>query len=72
MDYRVRNPAPGHYNPERCTEATSAHASAPVVSMSSRIQPPTSHSRQPAPGEYDTYKPYLEMRKGLPVSIKFR
>jgi hypothetical protein len=50
----------------------SAHATAPAISMSHRVSPPKSHSRQPAPGEYETYKPYLEMCKGLPVSLKFR
>jgi len=71
-DHRVRNPAPGQYNPDRCVETESCHATAPAISLSQRLSPPKSHSRQPAPGEYDNYKPYLAMNKGLPVSLKFR
>lgn len=71
-DHRVRNPAPGHYNPGPCTETTSGHSTAPAITMSQRLAPPKSHSRQPAPGEYETYKPYLQMSRGLPVSFKFR
>lgn len=71
-DYRLKNPAPGHYNPHTCVEAESGHSTAPAISMSHRLPPPSSHSRQPAPGEYDPYSPYLQMNKGLPVTIKFR
>lgn len=71
-NHLIKNPAPGQYNPDRATETMSAHATAPAITMSHRLSPPKSHSRQPAPGEYETYKPYLAMCKGLPVSIKFR
>lgn len=71
-NHLVKNPAPGHYNPDRCVEADSVHSTAPAVSMSPMLHPPKSHSRQPAPGEYETYSPYMGKGKGLPVSLKFR
>lgn len=71
-NHLVKNPAPGHYNPEGAVEVTSGHTTAPSISMSHRLSPPKSHSRQPAPGEYETYSPYLQRGKGLPVTFKFR
>jgi hypothetical protein len=70
QDYKVRNPAPGQYQP--CVEAQSAHSTAPAISMAHQLQPPKSHSRHPAPNEYTPYRssPYLD--KGMPVTLKFR
>ncbi|WIA16575.1 hypothetical protein OEZ85_013245 [Tetradesmus obliquus] len=69
-DHLSRNPAPGAYSPERHTAAVSKHVNPPAVSISHRCPPPTSHDRQPGPGEYNASD--FRSTSQLPVTIKHK